>query len=217
MMLDTAFERIPGDIGNPESFDYPVVLQVVPGASVERALGGQDDVLADLFAEHAQRLVDSGVRAITTSCGFLARYQKALASRIAVNFASSALCLLPDVGRHYGAVGVITADRSRLGEAHFLGCGAAPPEAIIGMEDRPHFRSSILRQETRLSADRIREETVAAALQLQKEHPQLDVILLECTNLPPYRRDVEHATGLPVVDALTLSDALAGHRSPPWR
>lgn len=216
LVLETSFERVNGDIGNPESFDYPVIHHVVPGASSERALGGQDDALVDLFAEHAQQLVDAGAQAITTSCGFLARYQKSLARSINVKFASSTLCLLPDAQSHYGKVGVITADSSRLGLAHFLNCSAQVPEAIIGMEYREHFRAAILLQESPLSADRVREEAVEAARQLQRARPDLNAILLECTNLPPYRRDIEYATGLPVLDALTLADSLVGYRRLPW-
>lgn len=216
LVLDTSFERVTGDIGNPESFDYPVLHHVVPGASSERALGNHDDVLVDLFVEHAQKLVDAGAQAITTSCGFLARYQKTLARRISVKFSSSALCLLPDAQSHYGEVGVITADSSRLGLAHFLNCSAQVPEVIIGMEDREHFRSTILRQESPLSAERMREETLEATRDLLQAQPDLNAILLECTNLPPYRRDIEHATGLPVLDALTLADSLVGYRRVPW-
>ena len=33
IMLDTCFPRIKGDIGNPETFDFPVQFKIVKGAS----------------------------------------------------------------------------------------------------------------------------------------------------------------------------------------
>jgi hypothetical protein len=38
MQLDTKFERIPGDIGNVESYDFPAKVKIVSGASVQRVV-----------------------------------------------------------------------------------------------------------------------------------------------------------------------------------
>jgi Asp/Glu/hydantoin racemase len=35
-------------------------------------------------------------------------------------------------------------------------------------------------------------------------HPEIGAIVLECTNMPPYRADIQTATGLPVFDITTL-------------
>jgi len=32
---------------------------------------------------------------------------------------------------------------------------------------------------------------------LVAEHPEIGAIVLECTNMPPYRADIQAATGLP--------------------
>ena len=47
-------------------------------------------------------------------------------------------------------------------------------------------------------------EVVEAALRLVRRHPQLDAIVLECTNMPPYADAVAQATGLPVHHLMTL-------------
>ena len=39
---------------------------------------------------------------------------------------------------------------------------------------------------------------------LVAEHPEIGAIVLECTNMPPYRADIQAATGLPVFDITTL-------------
>jgi hypothetical protein len=44
---------------------------------------------------------------------------------------------------------------------------------------------------------------VAAALALKQLDPSLQAVVLECTNLPPYRQAIEVATGL---KTLALTD-----------
>lgn len=153
LMLEARFERIVGDIGNPDTFRYPVMHRVVPGATVSRVCD-QDDNLVDLFAAHADQLVKAGVTAITTSCGFMARHQSKLEKRVKVPFAASALCLLSDTRRRYGKVGVITADSSQLGEDHFTACGSAPPVAVAGMQDYPAFSDPAPNRCTATTTDR---------------------------------------------------------------
>ena len=36
------------------------------------------------------------------------------------------------------------------------------------------------------------------------EKLEIGALVLECTNMPPYRADIQHATGLPVFDITTL-------------
>src|SRR5437667_11416092 len=79
LMLDTRFPRIPGDIGNASTFDFPVRYLRVAGASPDRVVRGDGRALLPLFVEGARSLEREGVRAITTSCGFLARFQEELA------------------------------------------------------------------------------------------------------------------------------------------
>lgn len=83
------------------------------------------------------------------------------------------------------------------------------------MEGRPAFRAAILEQTAPVRPHRIAAEVVAAAADLHVRHPQIRALLVECTNLPPYRRAIARATGLPVFDALTLCDGLMG-RPYPW-
>ena len=37
-----------------------------------------------------------------------------------------------------------------------------------------------------------------------ESHPAIGAIVLECTNMPPYRADIQHLTGLPVFDIVSL-------------
>src|SRR4051794_28111584 len=84
LMLDTSFPRLPGDIGHAATFDFPVLYQVVEGAAPDRLILERDPRLLSPFVEGARRLERSGVRAITSSCGFLALFQRELAEAVAV-------------------------------------------------------------------------------------------------------------------------------------
>ena len=45
---------------------------------------------------------------------------------------------------------------------------------------------------------------LAAAQRLRARHGYIDALVLECTNLPPYAPALRVATGLPVLDVVTL-------------
>src|ERR671928_80969 len=81
LTLDTIFPRIPGDVGNATTFDFPVRFSVVRGASPRRVVHEQDPALLKPFIEAAQELEAAGCRAITTTCGFLALFQRGKADQ----------------------------------------------------------------------------------------------------------------------------------------
>ncbi len=80
-MLDTRFPRIPGDVGDAETWPLPVRFKVVTGADTTRIMGkDSDSSLVDPFIEGACAVERGGVRSITTSYGFLAIFQQGLAA-----------------------------------------------------------------------------------------------------------------------------------------
>jgi len=63
LVLDTKFPRIPGDIGNASTFDFPVRIRMVPGATGQRVVMEGDESLLPEFVEAAKELEAAGVRA----------------------------------------------------------------------------------------------------------------------------------------------------------
>ena len=64
----------------------------------------------NIFIEKARELEAEGVRAITTGCGFFAKYQKAAANALTAPLFNSPLLLVPMVSRMIGKgkrVGII--------------------------------------------------------------------------------------------------------------
>ena len=223
LVLDTRFPRIVGDIGNARTFDFPVLYHPVRGASSDRVVRRGDADLVPLFAEGARALERLGVRAITTSCGFLARFQAELAQSVSVPVFTSSLMLVPLVHRMLAPgrkVGVLTVDSSSLGEPHLSGAGITPEMriAIAGLENEKEFARVLLDDDLSLDVEAARQEHVAVARRLVAEHPEIDAIVLECTNMPPYAASVQAATGLPVFDITSLIRMVHGavvHGLPP--
>lgn len=209
LMLDTQFPRIPGDIGNPATFPFPVRYHRVPRASAERVVRqGSRDLLPALL-EGARALERQGVRAITTSCGFLARSQRDLASAVTVPVFTSALMLVPLVHRMLAPgrqVGILTFDASALSEDELRGAGILSeiPVVIAGMDAASEFQRAILEDRPALDVESARREHVQTAARICAMHPNVGAIVLECTNMPPYRADIQRATGLPVFDIVHL-------------
>jgi len=209
LMLDTRFPRIPGDIGNASTFDFPVRYHRVAGASPARVVRGDRRALLPLFIEGARILEAEGVRAITTSCGFLARFQAELASSVRVPVFTSSLLLVPLV---HGllppdrVVGIMTVDASALGVDHLAGAGITPEMrvAVAGLETEEEFTRVLLADLPTLDVETARAEHVRVARRLVAAHPEVGGIVLECTNMPPYRADIQAATGRPVFDVTTL-------------
>ncbi len=210
LMLDTLFPRIPGEIGHAATFPFPVIHKVVHGASPKRVVLEGDPSLVEPFVTAARELEEMGVRAITTSCGFLALFHRQIAETIRVPFIASSLMQVPLVSRMVGGkpVGILTARRSALTERHFAGVGWSSkdfPVVVQGMDEAPLF--SRARQENRLTIDfdQMRQEVVEAACQMVEEHPDIAAVVLECTNLPPYSADIQQALDRPVFSIVTLA------------
>lgn len=204
LMLDTRFPRIEGDIGNPKSFDFPVIFRTMQGIGSKDAVAAHPDrprMLAALKA-NAEALAAEGAVGLSTSCGFLALYQKELEALSPVPVATSALLLIAKLkGRR---VGVITASAENLTAAHFAAVGAPQDTPVAGLPPDSSFAATFLRNGTTLDRDAVEAEAIAAGRGLLAKHPDIDAIVLECTNLPPYRKALRQALGVDVFDVLDL-------------
>ncbi len=207
LKLDTAFPRIRGDVGAPETFDFPVRYATVSGASVEDLVHRGDDALFPLFVTAASRLVDEGCIGIATTCGFLVRWQRELAAELPVPVLTSALLQLPLVERclpRRRRVGIVTYSAADLTPAALAAAGAEAYTPIEGVEPQGYFMRTIRHGSAQLDSDRMAEDVVAAARRLVAAHKDVGAVVLECANMPPYRDAVEAAIELPVFDAAQL-------------
>jgi len=209
LMLDTRFPRIPGDMGNASTFPFPVLYHRVRGASPDRVVRQGQQELLPAFIEGVRALEREGVRAVTTNCGFLAKFQSEVAASVSIPVFTSSLMLVPLVHRMLPpkkAVGIMTVDASSLRPEHYTGAGITKdiPTVVAGMETEKEFTRVMLDNELELDVEAARQEHLAVARRLVEGHPEIGALVLECTNMPPYRADIQSATGLPVFDITTL-------------
>lgn len=211
LMLDTAFPRPVGDIGNPRTFRFPVIYERVHGASARQAVRNRADGLLEPFVRAGQRLVERGAVAVATSCGFLVCFQRELARALPVPVATSSLLQLPWVepllpeGRRCG---VITFDASALGPEHLRAAGARADTPVAGMPAGGALQRAVLENASDMDVDAVRAEVLAVAGQMLQAGPEIGALVLECTNLPPYADDLRAMYGLPVFDSTTLLEWL---------
>jgi hypothetical protein len=195
LMLDTRFPRLAGDVGHPASWRMPVRYRVVRGASPQRVVRDGDPSLLAPFIDGARALAAEGAAAITTSCGFLLRFQAMLQAAVPVPVWTSSLLALPALR----APGIITVDAASLASLDEVrgmpieGLAAGCPLQRTLLDDLPT-----------LDAVAAEADAMAAAVRLTKRHPEIETLVLECTNLPPYAAVIARATGRPVHHLMTL-------------
>ena len=207
VMLETRFPRPRGDIGNAATFDFPVCYRTVSGASPRRVVVERDRGLLAPFIAAARALESEGVAAVTTSCGFLALFQREMAAALTVPMWTSSLLLVAEAEaglRDGRRVGVVTADAASLTAEHLAAVGASAGTPIEGLAVDSRFRRTLLEDRAELDLDEAEQATVAAARRLVARRPDVTEIVLECTNMPPYADAVRAATGRPVHDITTL-------------
>jgi hypothetical protein len=101
-------------------------------------------------------------------------------------------------------VGIVTIDAAALDAGHLAGVGAPLGLPIEGVDPSGEFVTRILSDHTSLDSSAAEREVVAAARRLVDRRPEVGAIVLECTNMPPYRAAVQRETGRPVYDVVTM-------------
>jgi hypothetical protein len=209
LLLDTVFPRIPGDVGNALSYDYPVVFKTVSGATVQRVVYEADAGLLDDFIQAARELEAQGVSAITSSCGFLAVFQETVAASVHVPVFLSSLMQVPLVhAMTQKRVGIITAHSEKLTVLVLSKAGISDrvPFVVAGLQNSAAFSNPILQNGLSLEKDAIEQDMVDLAMSMLDTNPDLGAFLFECHNLAPYAKAVRMKTGLPVFDIIDYAD-----------
>ncbi len=199
----------PGTPGNPTTFPFPVIYEVIEGVSAAQLRDAAHPGGLAAFIRASQLLVDKGVRAILGGCGLMVVHQRELARALPVPVLTSSLLQLPLIAATLGPeaqIGVIASSGVSLSAEHLRISGAPQTRTVLGsMEGRPAFADAVMRESGVLDFERVRTEVIEVGRDLVARHPGLAALLLECVDLPPYAAALQEAVELPVFDITTLA------------
>ena len=211
LCLETYYGRPPGHLRNASTFKFPVMYRIVKGATALRVVKEADPGLLNPFIKAARELEQEGVLAITGSCGFLALFQDELADSVSIPVFISSLIQIPMISRmlrRNQKVGILTASKSTLTDAHLKAVGAqAVPVCVAGMDGRKEFCEVVIEgRRNELNVTRLGEEVLAEVEMLAAAHPEMGALVIECTDLPPFAHLIQEKLHLPVFDIVTLTN-----------
>ena len=202
LQLDTGFPRIAGDVGSPQTWRAALDLHVIADLSVQRVvaaapraddISGVEPVLAKVRGD-----------VITTSCGFLGIWQDRFAAAAPAPFIASSLNGLPVLMERYAPteLAILTFDAAALKAPAFgpLLNGFAGP--VIGLPATSHLKQVIADDLPELDSARAESEIIDLVAGLMAQR-QVRALLLECTNLPPYKAALKKRFDIEIFDILT--------------
>jgi hypothetical protein len=207
IMLDTKWPRPPGDTGNALTWPFPVLYKVVKGATARVVIDEKGKGLGPGFLEAAAALVREGADGITTTGGFLAIFQQALAAHVQVPVASSSLLQVPLVQRLLPPgkrVGVLSVRGDRVTPEHWEAVGAPLDTPIEGTESGREFTRVMLNDEMELDYALAEQDILEAGERLLARHPEVGAIVCENHNMAPYSRRLNLHLGVPIYDVYTF-------------
>ena len=219
LQLDTAFPRLPGDVASPDSYDGAVDIVTIPAATVESIVTDKPERTDISGFEAAIDMIDDKAKdgnIITTSCGFLCYWQKHLASRTRLPFISSALIDLPRLTAKYGrSLGILTFHSNTLSKPAYADAMAGFDGPIVGLPKAAHLSQVITQNATHLDKQRVEAELVELVRTMISD-THIDALLLECTNLPPYKAALKAEFGIEIYDILTVLNNIDAQMVKPY-
>lgn len=208
LYMDTPFVFVPGNIQNATTLPFPVAYECVAGVSLPQLLSG-DGAIGDALISAAKRLERRGVGAIVGACGSFGRFQSLLTDAVEIPVFSSILTQVPWLVKSLPAnqrVLVLFADRRSFSAEMRSECGITDPTRLVISDcmDIPEF-SSMLARPYKLQHAALERALVRHVKQQVAEHGNVGLIVLQCSELPPYAAAIQDAISCPVVDVVTLA------------
>ena len=190
-------ERMTGNSTNPASYPFPVKMVEVKGATTETVIIHPSREVLSRMIEIVKEMEKEGICAVTTSCGFNAVFQKELAEAVNIPVFTSSILQVPFVQTIIGknhSVGIITANKGSLTREHMRACNITDESNlyVVGLEDCKEWR-----------------KILGAIAKGFEEHPDTAFIVLECTDLPPYAKQIRERFHVPVLDVNTMIGYMA--------
>jgi ribosomal protein S16 len=227
LQLPANIPMLPGDMGNPTTFDFPVLYELIEEIDPFWVLAADPhpEVMKKLIAA-CKRLTVQGVTTIIGNCGFFANYQPEVSNSLdpGVQFFNGSLMQVPMLLTSVGAnkkVGVLTANAELLIPSPALkNSGVSDKDmnrvVIVGNENGKQMKR-ITEETGSFNPKKLEQELVKLAVDMVEKHPDIGAIVLECTEFPPYAHAIQDATRRNVWDFVTMTNFMhAGAMRKPY-
>lgn len=220
LMLDNRkYPKIPGDVGNACSYDFPVRIDVVPNLNMNPfpPIHDKDGKLTSevqMVVDAARDMEAKGVRAIALCCGFFSLIQEVVADAVDIPLFSSPLVMIPSIFSMLGkdkGICVLTASKKFLSSEFLAAVGVTEemPVFVTGMDGSEEYNATHLGGKSIvMDVDKVRDDVVTAVQEVVESNTSIGAVVIECTNLPPFAVDIQQATGLPVFDQIAFIDMI---------
>ena len=227
VQLPANIPMLPGDMGNPTTFNFPVLYELLEGVDPFWVMASEPHpIVMEKLIAGCKRLTMQGVRTIIGNCGFFANYQPEVASSldVGVQFFNGSLMQVPMLLNTVGTnkkVGVLTASKELLEPSLALENSGLRPEdrsrvVIYGNEDGEQMQK-VTGETGRFNPKALEKELVDLATRMVTEHPDVGAVVLECTEFPPYAHAIQNAIRRNVWDFVTMTNFMhAGSMQTPF-
>ena len=227
LQLPANIPMLPGDMGNPTTFDFPVLYELIEEIDPFWVLADKPHpVVMKKVIAACKRLTMQGVTTIIGNCGFFANYQPEVAESldVGVTYFNGSLMQLPMILTSVGAnkkVGVLTASKKLLMPSPALKYSGVSDEdmkriVVYGNEDGKEMLK-VTGETGRFNPKKLEKELVDLAKKMVKENPDVGAIVLECTEFPPYAHAIQDAVRLNIWDFVTMTKFMhAGAMQKPY-
>lgn len=222
LMLSTQFPRIIGDMGNANTFHthvrYRTVRNITKGPITEKNI---EQELIQPFIEAAKSLEAEGCKAITTSCNFLAGFQKRLANSVNIPVFTSTLMLVPMIRTMLNRnlkIAIFTENPMVISEEYFRQAGWSSteiPVVVSGMPDNSPFSNLFIGDNVEEDLGTLKQCVEELTRRHLEEHPDTGAIVLECANLAPFTGLIQDIAGVPVFGMNQLLEYIESCINPP--
>lgn len=150
-----------------------------------------------------------GMRAITTSCGYLTTIRKPLIEAVGIPVLYSSLLQVPLVARMLPVgkkVGIPTLDSRRLSQEHLDAAGITDESLVfMGAEEVPAYYDNCAKNLEEFDPEEVERAVVDMVVDLYARKPEVGAIVCEGINFAPYAAAVQEATGVPWFDIVDLT------------
>lgn len=210
--------RVPGDPGHSGTFNYQVCYEIVEGKFSD-LIKGSEEIKRKLI-EAVLKLKSRGIEAVIGDCGLMSLYQREMAGHSNIPILSSSLVLAPiiwTVMGKKGSIGILTGHSELLCKEHLVGAGINDDISyyLQGMEDEPHFSEVVIDGGDNLDIEKMKEDILNAIGKMLSKKKDINAILIECSNLATYSRDIYEKFKIPVFDIVSGAKLIEYSINPP--